>query len=266
MVTLCFTMKIIKFNLWFIKYKNKSFDKTVARCQLFGYVNALLRGNYMQHFKLFKYKNSTEIFSGYYKSFTDCLEDAIKQERNLAHIDLKNRDLSNANLDNACMPGAVFINTNLSGANLSEASLENSTFYNCSLYNTCLSFSNLQSCDFRNANFGATLVDNSNMKNCIFSTLSCFDLDFYFTKDMSGSIFMTDDHNIHKMSKHPMVLKGFMNTHIVIFDNSIKIGMKTFPKSILPDLMSVINLYSSHPSTNDNSTILEPIIGSEQIA
>lgn len=220
----------------------------------------------MQHFKLFKYKSSTEIFSGYYKSFTDCLEDAIKQKKNLAHINLKNKDLSNANLDNAFMPSAVLINSNLSGANLSEASLENSIFYNCSLYNTCLSFSNLQSCDFRNANFGATLIDNSNMKNCIFSTLSCFDLDFYFTKDMSGSIFMADDNNIHKMSKHPMVLKVFMNTHIVIFDNSIKIGMRTFPKSILPDLMNIISLHSKRPSTNDNTTILEPLIGSEQIA
>ncbi|MGH1377517.1 MAG: pentapeptide repeat-containing protein [Alphaproteobacteria bacterium] len=220
----------------------------------------------MQHFKLFEYKNSTEIFSGYFESFRDCLEEAIIKNKDLSNVNLKNKDLSNANLDNASMPGAVFINTNLSGANLSEANLENSIFYNCSLYNTCLSFSNLQSCDFRNANFGATLIDNSDMSNCIFSTLSCFDLDFHFTKNMSGSIFVSDEKNIHQMSKHPMVLKGFLNTHIIIFDNSIKIGMRTFPKSMLPDLINVINLSAKHSSTNDNTAIQEKLINKGKLA
>ncbi|PCI57008.1 MAG: hypothetical protein COB36_01695 [Alphaproteobacteria bacterium] len=220
----------------------------------------------MQHFKLYKYKDHTEIFSGYYSSFTECLEDAVKKQINLSHINLQNKNLSNANLDNAHMPNALFISTNLSGTNLSEANLANAVFYNCSLYNTCLSFSDLRRCDFRNANFGATLIDSANIQDCIFSTLSCFDLDFYFTANMTGCLFVSDDGKIHRMSKHPMVLKGFMNTHIIILDHTIKIGMKTFPKTILPELMKIISSYTKQPSTNDNRIFLELFKEDEQLA
>ena len=220
----------------------------------------------MQHFTLYTHKNRTEIFSGYYKSFTECLEDAVKKQINLAHINLQNKNLSNANLDNAHMPNALFISTNLSGTNLSEANLANAVFYNSSLYNTCLSFSDLRRCDFRKANFGATLIDSANIQDCMFSTLSCFDLDFYFTANMTGCTFVSDDGKIHRMSKHPMVLKGFMNTHIIILDHTIKIGMKTFPKTILPELMKIINSYTKQPSTNDNRIFRELFKESEQIA
>ena len=144
--------------------------------------------------------------------------------------------------------------------------MANAVFYNCSLYNTCLSFSDLRKCDFRNANFGATLIDSANIQDCMFSTLSCFDLDFYFTASMTGCTFMSDDGKMHRMSKHPMVLKGFMNTHIIIFDHTIKIGMKTFPKTILPELIKIIISYTKQPSTSNNRVFLELFKENEQIA
>lgn len=220
----------------------------------------------MQHFKLHKHTDHVEIFSGDYASFTECLEDAIAKDVNLAHINLQNKNLSNANLDNAYMPNASFINANLSGANLSEATLINARFYNCSLYNTCLSYSDLSKSDFRSASFGATLIDGANIQDCIFSTLSCFDLDFYFTTNMTGCLFASEDGKMHKMSKHPMVLKGFMNTHIIILDHTVKIGTKTFPRTILPTLMKAISSYTTPPLMNDNLMFPEMFNDAEQIA
>ncbi|PCJ02723.1 MAG: hypothetical protein COB14_01820 [Alphaproteobacteria bacterium] len=220
----------------------------------------------MPYFRLHKHTDHTEIFSGYYTSFIKCLEDAVENQINLTHINLKNENLSNANLDSAHMPNANFINTNLTGANLSEAHLTNSIFYNASLYNTCLSYSDLNKSDFRSASFGATLIDGTNIQDCIFSTLSCFDLDFYFTANMTGCLFASEDGQMHKMSKHPIVLKGFMNTHIIILDHSIKIGIKTFPRTILPELMKAIYSYAKSPLTNDNQVFLDSFKETERMA
>ena len=197
----------------------------------------------MKHFKLQKHTDKKEIFSGYYPSFIACLEDAVDKKTDLSYIDLKNTNLSNANLDNACMPFTDFTGANLTGANMSEATLTASIFYNCSLFNTCLSYSGLNNCDFRGANFGATLTDGANIQNCIFSTLSCFDLEFCYVRHMDGCVFVADDGALHKMSQQPIVLKGFLNNHIIIFDQTVKIGVKFFPKEVLPNLLSMLSSY-----------------------
>ncbi len=211
----------------------------------------------MHNFKLYKYTNNEEIFSGFYNSFSECIEDAVEKNIDLSFINLKNKNLSNANLDGAKMPAALFNGTNLTGANLSEANLKGSIFYNCSLYNTCMSYSDLQNCDFRYANFGATLINGANIKNSVFYTLSCFDLDFYFTANMDGCMFAMPDGELYDMSYPPIILKGFMNTHIIVLDNKIKIGTKILPKKILPKITKIISMYISQIQTNDNIRIID---------
>ncbi len=211
----------------------------------------------MQNFVLNNHTDNKELFSGSYSSFIDCLEDAIAQNIDLNYIDLKNKNLSNANLDGANMPMAHFAGANLTGANLSEANLRGSVFYNCSLYNTCLSYSNLQECDFRGTSFGATLIEGANIQECIFSTLSCFDLDFYFTDRMNGCLFVTADGAPHNMSNPPVILKGLMNTHIVILDNTIKIGAKILPRKILPKLINLLYSHALPTQVNDNDALAQ---------
>ena len=194
----------------------------------------------MQHFVLKKHHNHLEIFSGDYLTFVDCLEDAVQKNIDLSGVDLKNKNLSNANLDGAYMPRAILNGANLTGANFSECNLEYSVFYDCSFYNTCLSYSNLRNSDFRGASFGATLIEGANIQNCIFSTLSCFDLDFCLTENMDGCLFSCIDGELHKMSRYPIVLKGLMSTHIIILDDSIKIGAKIFPKTLLPMFLQIL--------------------------
>ncbi len=210
----------------------------------------------MQYFTLTNHVDNTIIFAGYYNSYIKCLEDAVKKKINLKHINLQNKNLNNANLDNAHMPCSLLNEANLTGANLSEANLIGCSFTNSSLYNTCLSYSDLSNCDFRSASFGATLIDGANIQGSIFSNISCFDLDFNLTKNMVGCLFASSDGNIHKMSRQPMIIKGFMNRKIIVLDNAIKIGIKMLPKNMLPDLIKTISNNILQNAINNNDATI----------
>ena len=153
------------------------------------------------------------------------------------------------------MPYSHLISANLTGANLSEANLSQSTFYNCSLYNTCLAYSDLRNSDLRGASFGATLIDGTNLQNCIFSTLSCFSLDFYLARCMDGCVYVSSQGSVHRMSQQPIVLKGCLNTHIIVFDQTVKVGMKFFPKTIIPSLMKMVSSFSEPKLINSQPGI-----------
>ncbi len=220
----------------------------------------------MQYFTINKHTDNSEIFSGYYKSFTDCIEDAVKKQTNLTYINLKNQNLTNANLDGAEMAGALLSGANLTGANLSESNLSNAILYNCALYNTCLCYSNLQGCNFSGASFGATLIEGADIQNSIFSTLSCFDLEFRLTENMTGCLFTTIDGAMHKMSNYPIVLKGLINKHIIVLDNAIKISGKIFPRELLPTLINKLATHINQPAINDNRVFISDLLRSEKLA
>nr|MBI1231011.1 hypothetical protein [Cytophagales bacterium] len=202
----------------------------------------------MYHFILRNHIDNTEIFSGEYASLIACLEDAVSKNIDLSSVDLRHQNLSNANLDGASMPNAHFAGANLTGVNLSEANLRSSIFFNADLYNICMAFSILNGSDFRMAQFGGTIISGALLQNCIFSNLSCFDLDFTSARSITGSCYIAEDGKIHKMSQQPIVVKGFLNSHIIVLDHSIKIGMKLFPKKFLPNFMTMF----SKSLLNDN--------------
>lgn len=195
----------------------------------------------MNNYTLKTYTENKPIFSGHYHSFIDCLEDAVKKNINLSHIDLRAQNLTNANLDGAHMPFADFKGANLIGCNLSECELQNSIFNDCVLYNTCFAYSEIKNSMFMGASFGATIIDGSNIQDCTFSTLSAFDLEFQTTRAMSGCRFIDPDFMHHDMSQPPVILKGIINTPIIILDKSIKIGGQYFASSdALPSVQSLI--------------------------
>lgn len=191
----------------------------------------------MQLFTLNRYTDNSSIFSGYYTSITACIEHAVEQKLDLSYINLKNQNLTNANIDMAHMPHACLNGTNLTGCNLSEANLEKASFLNTSLYNTCLSYSRLRQCNFAGAAFGATLIDGADMRDCQFSTLSCFDLDFHLTHSTIGSTFITTDNISHPMSNTPAIFKGVLNTPIIILDDIVKVGTQYFSSRAIPPLI-----------------------------
>lgn len=178
----------------------------------------------MEQYNLETHTDKKTIFSGTFKSWIDCLETAVERKIDLTNINLKNKNLSNGNFDGAFMPGACLKGTNLSGANLSESCLRGSIFHHASLYNTCLCEADLRACDFRDSNFGATDIAGADISFSRFSTLSCFDLSFAQTQSMLGCSFESSQGHKCKMSSHPIVLKGIINTPIVIMDQTVKIG------------------------------------------
>lgn len=200
----------------------------------------------MKYFALVTHAEKKELFSGYYKSLQECIEQAIGLGVNLARIDLKNRNLSGGNFDGACMPHAKLDGANLTGANLSEACLHGSSFRHASFYNTCLCYSDLRAADFRDSDFGGTDVTGADISFCRFSTLSCFDLSFTDAVNMLGCVFESPEGMACKMSQRPIVLKGIMNTPIVIMDQTIKIGASILnretclPLSAAPALPSAL--------------------------
>ncbi len=198
----------------------------------------------MPNFKLRRYTDNSIIYEGEYNNIKECLEHAVNNDLSLSHINLKNQNLTNANLDGCYMPYANFCGANLTGANLSEADLSGSIFYNCGLYNTCLSYTNLQNCDFRDTDFGATMIEGANLQGCKFSTLSSFNLDFQYAASMSNCVFETFEGESCNMSVPPIVIKGLLSVPIIIFDDLIKIGAKTFSKAHLPQLSEILSTYT----------------------
>lgn len=160
----------------------------------------------------------------------------------MPYADLRNKNLSNAHLDDAILPHADFSGANLSGTNLSEAYLKGAKFAGAALYNTCLSYSNLRGCDFLDANFGATDIFGTIISNAQFSTLSCFSLDFTGVRKMESCIFIGNDGRFSEMSKPPIVIKGLHNKPIIIMDHDVRAGHNTINTKRTMELAQKISM------------------------
>ena len=204
----------------------------------------------MYQFTLRKHTDNTVLYEGRFSSLRKCLEHAVEGGVPLPYINLKNQNLINISLDGAFMPGADFSGSNLSGANLSEATLPEASFKDTSLYNCCLAYSDLHGSDFAGASFGGTLIDGADMRNCIFTTLSCFDLDFMHCKDLRGCFFIGPESRHFEMSGAPVVIKGLLNVPIIMFDEFVKIGDKTMERRSMPRLLQVLGAYTYQQAQN----------------
>ena len=197
----------------------------------------------MPYLEIRKYTDNSLIFSGNFSCYKHCIEDAVKNKITLDHVNLAHMNLTNANLDGADMPYADFQGTNLTGANLSEAKLENSNLSNTSLYNTCLAYSQLDKCNFIGTSFGATDITGASLTYSKFSTLSCFDLNFEHAKSIHGCVFKTIENKSFSMTIPPVILKGLFRTPIIILDDIVKIGSRTFPKSNFKNLAHMLSFF-----------------------
>lgn len=180
----------------------------------------------MKNIRILSIKTNRTLYQGRYESLKDCLEDAAMQRIDLAYADLRYADLSNAHLDDALMAGADLQYANLSGANLSEAYLPGTSFKNAALYNTCLAFSDLQRCNFEDASFGATDINGAQISGAVFSSLSCFTLDFDLTANMENCRFINKNGIISRMSRPPVVVKGLCSQPLIFMDNHVQKGHK----------------------------------------
>ena len=205
----------------------------------------------MDHITLRKHPDNEILYEGRYSALKDCLEDAVNKGITLPYINLRNKNLTNVNIDGAFMPYADFSGSNLSGANLSEATLHNASFKDSSLYNCCMSFSYLHGSNFSGACFGGTFIDGTDLRNCLFSTLSCFDLDFMHSKKMEGCIFIEPDSRRFGMSNAPIVIKGLLNVPVILFDKTVKIGDKIMRRRDMSQFLKIMEAYTYQQTQND---------------
>jgi len=181
------------------------------------------------HHSILSYKTGHILYEGLYDSFKACLESAVRQRIALNHADLRSRNLSNAELDDAILPNADFTASNLTGANLSESCLDSSIFRNCALYNVCFAYSSLRDCDFAGASFGGTDISACDISGSVFTTLSCFSLSFVNVRSMRQCRFINPDGTHCAMSKPPVVIQGFEHSPIVFMDRHLKIKNQLRP-------------------------------------
>ena len=169
------------------------------------------------------------LYEDSFPSFAACVEQAIADNVNLAGADFRNRNFSNACLDDGLFERADFSGANLTGANLSEARLNNAFFTNADLYNTCLAYSELKNCDFSGSSFGATDIAGTDIGGARFSTLSCFSLDYSSARAMPGCRFINDRREDFFFSNPPVVIRGVGPRLLVFGENNWMNGTEILP-------------------------------------
>lgn len=183
----------------------------------------------MPYIHITSHQTGHTIFGGDFASLRACLEEAVVQDIDLTGADLRNAALTNANLDGARLQHAQFDGANLAGANLSECLLNGANFQGAELYNTCFAQSFLRGCDFRGGFFGATDIAGAHIAGALFSTASCFTLDFALVQDMHGCCFEAGDGLLCQMSRPPTVVRGQWGHVIVVMDHHVKVGPHVKP-------------------------------------
>lgn len=176
----------------------------------------------LKSYSIFSFTSKELLYQAHTNSLTACIEQAVRDNVSLKNADLRKINLSNATLDGADLKGAQLSHSNLTGANLSESNLEDACLCNTSLFNTCLAYTDLTGAAFEGASFGATDITGAILKDCIFSTTSCFTLDFVYAGTLSGCIFKNPDGVVAPISCTPIIIKGLPQT-IIFLDRHIKI-------------------------------------------
>lgn len=178
----------------------------------------------MQHHQLRSIQTGKILFEAHAATLKDCAEQAVNAGIDLSFADFRRADLSCATLDGGRFDGADFTEANLSGANLSEARLQSAHFKNTALYNACLCLSDLSGCDFQGAGFGATDIHGALLSRAVFSTLSCFTLDFFGADNMEGCAFI-DAHGLTtSFSQPPVVVNGLGPSPLIFMGGTIHSG------------------------------------------
>jgi len=183
----------------------------------------------------------TILFSGHYKSFSDCITDAVAQGISLRKADFRNTNLSNAELDGGDFAGALFTGANLTAANLSECDLRRADFTNTILHSTILCDSDVSHANFEGALFGATEIAGATLLHCIFTTLSAFTLPFDEADMIRDCDFINGCGTVCPFSRQPLVIRG-LSAPVVVMDRHIKIGHQVFPLDTIPGWIASGNL------------------------
>ena len=176
----------------------------------------------MEYHRLKNEHNGEVLFEGHYKDIKTCLEDAVQNNIILKGVDLAGANLFNAELDGAQFVDCKFDNANLLGANLCEALFENCTFAGSQLQSSFWCFSNMNNCDFSYTSFAGTDISGTHIKNSRFAAPSTFNLNFIDCEVISNCHYFQDNICYH-FDKPPVRVSGLAYP-IIRIGAFIKIG------------------------------------------
>lgn len=169
----------------------------------------------MRQHSIISTRNQAVLFQGIFSSFKDCLEQAVLEKTNLDYADLRQKNLTNANLDGAQLRFCTLQQANLTGTNLSETNLEGANFQNASLFNTCLADSILSHCDFRYAFYGATDVSESYMTHAHFTPERLSNINLKAAKNITPC-YLHIDKTTKTLTSAPFILLGLSTQDVVM--------------------------------------------------
>ena len=179
----------------------------------------------MQTYRL-RHRDHTTLFEGEYRTYRECIEDALLQGICLNGANFAHTDLSEINLDGTRLHEVCFMGANLTGANISEAELHHCQFDDASLFNVCFAQSDLTGSIFSHASFGGTDIAGAILDDCLFAGLSALGINFQSGKSMRGTSYQAAMRRC-EMSIPPVVVSGLSET-IAVFDQDILIGTALF--------------------------------------
>lgn len=183
----------------------------------------------MKQFDITSKQDNKILFTGRFRSFQECIVQAVADNVKLCGANLSYKNLTNITLDGTDLAHADFSGSNLTGANMSEANLQGANLKDTDLYNTCFALSDLRRCNFEGASFGATDIAGCDISGSSFSTLSCFTLDFMLARTMKDCVFINPDGWRAFMSRPPVVIRGATDRLVVLMDECIKVGHDMMP-------------------------------------
>lgn len=193
----------------------------------------------MELYRISSVRTRSLLFEGRYSSFGRCLEAALAKGIDLRNADLRRKNLSCANLDDACLEGADFRDANLTGVNLTEARLNRCDFSGALLFDACFGYSELRECLFRRTRFGGTDFAGADLSGSVFSGREALFVDFAGISSMEGVLYESEDGQTCGMSWPPMVLSGFSHP-VAVLDGHFLIGRTMFKINGWPDVGNIL--------------------------
>ena len=169
------------------------------------------------------------IFEGYFHTVKRAMEAAVREHVCLDGVDLRNTNLSQANLDGAQMKGVCLWGANLTGVNMSGVEMAGADCRNANFKDCCLAESDCSKTDFRGSYFSNSVLRQTDLSDAKFSCPSIFNNNLYEVGNLHGAVYSHKGEVECDMSQTPIIIHG-VEKPIILLKDKILIGHFLYDK------------------------------------
>lgn len=171
------------------------------------------------------------IFEGYFHTIKRAVEAAIRENISLDYIDLRQANLSGAELDGASFNHASFWGANLRHANMAGVSINYADCRNADLKEACLAESTCINTDFRGSFMAQVLLRNTNLSGTKFSCPSLFLNNLNEVLSLKNSIYYHKGEVNCDLSYAPLMINS-LSKPIILLKDKVLIGNNLYEINI----------------------------------